>query len=197
MRQAMHQPLPDQPAPAATVRVWDRAVRGLHAALALGVIASWITGHWWHDTHEWLGYGVTAIVLARLVWGWNRRPASRHARFDRFVRGPRVTLAYGRAMLAGAAPRHLGHNPLGGWMVLALLACAGATTVTGILYTTDWLWGYDWLHDLHQTLAWCFLALVPLHVAGVILSSRLHRESLVAAMVHGHKRAAAAGEVAD
>lgn len=189
---------PPPPAhPTATVRIWDRAVRGLHATLGLGVIAAWITGTWWHDAHEWLGYGVAAVVLARVAWGWNRRPASRHARFDHFVRGARATQAHARALLDGSAARHLGHNPLGGWMVLALLACAGATTLTGMLYTTEWLWGYDWLHDLHAALAWSFVALVPLHVAGVALSSCLHHESLVAAMVHGRKRAPAPGDVAD
>ncbi|MDT7834287.1 cytochrome b/b6 domain-containing protein [Aquabacterium sp. OR-4] len=172
----------------ATVPVWDRAVRGLHLALAGGTLATWATGQWWHDSHEWLGYGVGGVILLRLAWGFVGSPP---ARFARFVRGPRSTWAYARAVAGGQALRHLGHNPLGGWMVLALLGCAAATVATGILYTTDWLWGFEWLHRLHQALAWTMLLLVLLHVAGVVFTSLQHRESLVAAMWHGRKRAPA------
>lgn len=38
-------------------------------------------------------------------------------------------------------------------MVVALLICAGSAALTGILYTTDWLWGDGWLHNLHAALA--------------------------------------------
>ncbi|MEK8049667.1 cytochrome b/b6 domain-containing protein [Ideonella sp. DXS22W] len=175
-----------------TVPVWDRPVRALHWALAGGTTATWLTGQWWHDSHEWLGYGVALVIALRLAWGWL---GSAPARFAHFVRGPRATWSYARAVAAGRAARHLGHNPLGGWMVLALLGCAAGTASTGILYTTDWLWGFDWLHRLHQALAWCMVGLVTLHVAGVMFTSWQHRESLVAAMVHGRKRAAAADDV--
>lgn len=175
-----------------SVRVWDRPVRVLHVALAGGTLATWATGQRWHDSHAWLGYGVGLVILLRLVWGRVGSPA---ARFSRFVRSPRATWAYARTVAAGTAARHLGHNPLGGWMVLALLGCAAATVTTGILYTTDWLWGFDWLHRLHQGLAWALIGLVPLHVAGVAFTGRQHGESLVAAMWHGRKRAPAGRDV--
>lgn len=176
----------------ATVQVWDRPVRALHIALAAGTLATWATGQWWHDSHKWLGYAVGVVILLRLAWG---RFGSPTARFSAFVRGPRTTWAYARAVRAGTAARHLGHNPLGGWMVLALLGCAAATVTTGILYTTDWLWGYGWLHRLHQALAWLLVGLVALHVAGVAFTGRQHHEKLVAAMWHGRKRAPAAQDV--
>lgn len=178
--------------PPATVRVWDRPVRALHWILAGGTAATWTTGQWWHDSHEWLGYGLGIVIGLRLIWCWL---GSAPARFASFVRGPRATWAYARAVATGRAARHLGHNPLGGWMVLALLGCATLTVASGILYTTDWLWGFDWLHRLHRGLAWTMLGLVSLHLAGVALTSRLHRESLVGAMVHGRKRAPQAQDV--
>jgi cytochrome b len=89
--------------------------------------------------------------------------------------------------LHGCAPRYLGHNPLGGWMVLALIAAVIVVGATGWLYTTDAYWGEAWLEDLHDASAKALLALVALHVAGVIATSLLHRENLVAAMIHGRK----------
>jgi hypothetical protein len=47
--------------------------------------------------------------------------------------------------------------------------------------------GGDWLEDLHEGAANALLALVVVHVLGVVVSSRLHHENLVRSMVTGHK----------
>ena len=48
------------------------------------------------------------------------------------------------------------------------------------------------MEDAHEVIANGTIALVALHVAAVIVSSILHRENLVRAMVTGTKRAATA-----
>jgi len=178
------------------VRVWDRLVRSLHWLLAASVVTAWISGHWpspWFDEiHHTAGYLAGAVVLLRLVWGF---AGGRYARFAQFLRGPRATLAYARQLRAGREPRYIGHNPLGGWMVLALLIVTAALSLTGILYISDWLWGYEWLFDLHAALAWLSLVLVLGHLSGVAFTCWRHRENLVAAMCSGRKRAAEAGDI--
>ena len=172
----------------ASRRVWDRAVRLLHGSLIALVAAAWFTRDLRGPWHEWLGYGVAAVVAVRIAWGFL---GGRHARFADFLRGPAATSTYARAVLAGRAPRYLGHNPLGGWMVLALLGTLAALCLSGWLFTTDWLWGYAWLANTHAALAYLLLGLVALHVAGVLVTSRHQRENLVRAMVDGRKRAPA------
>jgi cytochrome b len=93
-------------------------------------------------------------------------------------------------MLRRREPRHLGHNPLGGWMTVILLLTVALVGLSGWLYTTDRFWGVEWVERLHSTLADALLALAAVHVAGAIYASFRHRENLVAAMVHGRKRAA-------
>ena len=172
---------------APTVRVWSLAQRITHWALAacvIGCVALYEGGTW----HEGLGYAALALALWRVGRG-SLGPADE--RFARFVRTPAATLAYARRWRRGREERHLNHNPLGAWMVLALLASALLAGGSGVLYETDRFWGDPVVYALHQIGGWAFVLLAPLHVAGVVLASRRHGENLVAAMVHGRKRAAA------
>ena len=177
----------------ASVAVWPRWLRLLHWSLAASVIASFATHEGGGRLHEWLGWLALALALLRLPMGFASR--WRHARFADFVRGPAATLAYARALLARRAPRHLGHNPLGGWMMLLLLADTLACGATGWLFTTDAYWGTEWLEDLHGALGHAFIPLLLLHVAGAVHASRSHRENLVRAMLTGRKRAPGPGDI--
>lgn len=173
--------------PGQRIAVWDPLVRIGHWGLVACVAFAWLTRTGGHDWHERLGYGALAIVALRVVWGFI---GPRSARFSAFVHSPVSTLAYAWLMLAAREPRHVGHNPLGGWMILALLFTVAAVGLSGWLYTTDTYWGVEWVADLHEALSDLLLGLIALHLAGVALASYRHRENLVAAMLHGRKRAA-------
>ncbi|MBS0508097.1 MAG: cytochrome b/b6 domain-containing protein [Proteobacteria bacterium] len=174
------------------LRVWDLPVRLLHWSLVAAVAVAWYSRHDSGALHEITGYLLLALLAARLAWGFC---GNRYARFAQFVRTPRATLVYARAAFGGRAPRYLGHNPLGGWMVLALLANLGLLGATGWLYTTDRFWGYGWLAGLHRGLAWALLSLAALHVLGMLWTGRQHRENLVRAMITGDKEPPGRGDV--
>lgn len=174
------------------MKVWDLPVRALHLALVGAVVAAWVTTEKWTHWHDAIGYAALAVVLMRLVWG---AVGGAHARFGQFVRGPRETFGYLAALLRGRASRYLGHNPLGGWMVVLLLGCVLAVGGTGWLCTTDRYWGDETMFALHAGLARTLVALVALHLTGVLAMSLRHRENLVAAMLHGRKRAPLEGDV--
>jgi len=174
------------------MRVWDRAVRAIHWALAAACAAAWVTTQAGLRWHEPLGYLALALVAIRLVWGFAGTP---YARFSQFIRSPSATLAYAAQLRSGSAPRYLGHNPLGGWMAVVLWTFVALLGLSGWLYSTDMFWGEAWLDRLHQWLGWSLLGLVALHLAGVIHASRKHRESLVAAMVSGEKRPPQPGDI--
>jgi cytochrome b len=183
------------------VKVWDLFVRSFHWSLALLVLASFLTSD--EDAlvsvHVRIGLAVLALVLARLVWG---AVGSRHARFAAFVRGPREVIAYGRAMLRGRPPLHLSHNPLGGAMVVAVIAVLLGLAATGALvYAGPEFQGplagfftkreAKAVKEVHEALSGVLVALVAVHVVGVIVSSLLERQNLVAGMIDGWKRAPA------
>jgi cytochrome b len=174
------------------VKVWDRPVRLLHWALALSCVAAWVTSEVLLSWHEPIGYAALATVAARIAWGFT---GGRYARFSQFVRAPRITWQYAVAVMRGTPPRYVGHNPLGGWMALALWTCVTALGVSGWLYTTDLFWGSGWLNLIHLALAWLLLALVAVHLAGVLHTSRKHGECLVLGMLGGEKRPAGPDDI--
>lgn len=176
----------------ASVRVWPLSVRLLHLGLIAGVAAAWWTRHAADARHEWIGYAVLGVVTLRLLLGWAARGP---VRFGHFVRGPALVWRYAGQVLRGRAPRYLGHNPLGGWMIVALLTLLLTIGLSGWLSTTDRYWGVACVANLHLWSAYALLVLIPLHIAGAIHASIAHRENLVAAMIHGRKRPAEHGDV--
>jgi cytochrome b len=98
-------------------------------------------------------------------------------------------LRYLTLLQAGRAPRHLGHNPAGGAMIVALLGLLIIVSISGWLSQTDAYFGVPWVDHLHHISAYLLLGLIGLHVVGVIISSWLHRENLVLAMITGRKPA--------
>lgn len=67
--------------------------------------------------------------LVRIVWGF---VGTRYARFSDFVYRPSTVLGYAKEMLIAKPKHYLGHNPLGGMMILALLVSLLAAGATGL-----------------------------------------------------------------
>ena len=185
------------------VRVWDPIVRIVHWALAATVLIGWMFDEplW---MHTWLGYTAAMLVIVRILWGF---VGPEHARFVNFVRGPRVVIGYLAGLIRFSSRRYLGHSPAGGAMIIALLVMIVVTTGTGIanlaaeqgegplasvIAKVEPQPGQRhpqlFIREVHETAANITLALVVLHVCGVLLASFAHRENLVLAMITGRKR---------
>ncbi|MDD2180179.1 cytochrome b/b6 domain-containing protein [Acidovorax sp. D2M1] len=177
-------PVPLHP-PFAATKVWDPFVRIFHWSLVSCVILNQFVLEPGETAHEWVGYTASALVLARLLWGF---VGSRHARFSDFFPTPHKLARHLGAFRNGEHPVYLGHNPLGALMMLALMAIVLALGMTGWLQTTDTFFGEEWLMELHEVLANGLLLAAGLHAAAAIVMGRLERVRLVRAMVTGTKQ---------
>jgi cytochrome b len=168
----------------ATVRVWDPLVRLFHWGLVVAFFTAWFSDSG-ERVHNAAGYTVLGLVAFRLVWGI---VGTRHARFSDFVASPGTLVGYLRDLFGGHPPHYAGHNPAGGLMILGLLTMVTLTAGSGWLMITDRFWGTEWVEELHEGAATLTLALIAMHVLGAMVSSWLHRENLVLAMITGRKR---------
>jgi cytochrome b len=111
-------------------KVWDIAVRVFHWSLVAFFAVAYVSGELESELlHAYAGYVVLALIGFRVVWGFI---GTRHARFSEFIVGPAATLRYTKSLLTARPLHYLGHNPLGGWMVVALLLCLFGACWSGV-----------------------------------------------------------------
>ncbi|MEO8508707.1 MAG: cytochrome b/b6 domain-containing protein [Betaproteobacteria bacterium] len=181
------------------VPVWDWPVRAVHWAIALLVAAQITTGLIGNDALVWhmrFGETLLALVLFRVIWGF---VGSGNARFSSFVRGPGAVVTYIRSIFRPPHEAHATHNPIGGWMVIALLMAMLVQAGTG-LFTQDDIGNEGPLVKLvsgdlseslgwfHRRVWWIVAALASLHILAVIGYYAVLGDDLISPMVTGRKR---------
>ena len=182
-----------------SVRVWDLPTRLFHGSLVALIALQFATAEFGFLSMEWharFGWATIALIVFRIVWGFT---GSQTSRFADFVRSPAAVAHYVAAM--GKRPQErLGHNPLGGWSVIAMLACVFVQAVSG-LFTSD---NIDedgpfvgsvsaatvrFATKLHHLGESVLLLLISLHIAAVLLHWVLKHDNLIGPMITGRKRA--------
>ena len=166
------------------ILVWDLPTRVFHWLLAASFLGAFVTAESerYRDIHVGLGYTVLGLVVFRFLWGLI---GTRYARFSSFPIAPQRVLEYLKSLFTRTPQHHVGHNPAGSLAIYAILALAVLAGATGYAAYNEI--GGEWLAELHEGAANAMLGLVAVHIGAVIVSSLIHRENLVAAMLNGYK----------
>jgi cytochrome b len=186
----------------ASVIAWDGPTRVFKWTLVFIVLDGWISNRYggsmplWHKCN---GYAALVLIVFRVFWGF---AGGSTARFGNFFAGPLQVLAYLRA-----SPKFLGHNPLGGWMVFALIGVVAIMGVTGLfsadedrliiegpLAKTVSDAAIDFAAKWHRYIFDALAILVGVHITANVIYALSHGEPLIRAMVSGRKPA---GDYAD
>ncbi|MEO0819946.1 MAG: cytochrome b/b6 domain-containing protein [Pseudomonadota bacterium] len=175
-----------------TVEVWDLPLRlfkwGLVASV-FGAFAAMNAGDM--ELHKRCGYVALTLVVFRVIWGF---VGSQTARFRDFVRAPAEIRAY---LKEGRSPT-LGHSPLGGLAVLALLGLVAAQAITGLFSNDDIFFDGPWagwagkatsdaITGLHHSLSGVLIAMIVLHIIAITVYAA-KGDDLVSPMLTGAKR---------
>jgi cytochrome b len=180
------------------VLVWDLPTRLFHWLLVVLVIFSFVTGKIGGNAmryHEWSGLAILALLLFRLAWGV---VGSRESRFVTFVRSPVAVFRYATNLVRRDSAPFRGHNPLGGWSIIAMLLALLVQAVTGLFANDDIITEgplFDWvskatsdgltrIHKLNQEV---IIVLVSIHILAVLFYLLYKRENLVMPMITGVK----------
>lgn len=201
-----------------TIQVWDIFVRLFHWTLVLAFAVAYVSSEAENELHIYAGYTVLGLIVFRVFWGLI---GSKYAKFKDFIYSPKTVYHYIKSSRAGTAQHYLGHNPLGGWMVLAMLIMLFVVTLSGLkVYAIEEGAGLlaanhvnlaviananaeeedddddaasngesaeKFWEEAHEISTNLLLVLIGLHIFGVVLHSRLHKENLVKAMLTGKK----------
>jgi cytochrome b len=166
------------------ILVWDVPTRVFHWLLVLTFAADFWTAdsERTRDIHVILGYIFLGLLVFRLLWGV---VGTRYARFGSFLFGPGAVIAYVKSLLRRNPAHYVGHNPAGSVAIWLLLLSGMISGVSGVLALKDI--GGDTVVELHDMVSEGMLAIIAIHILGVVSSSLMHRENLVRSMVTGFK----------
>ncbi len=181
------------------LRVWDLPTRLFHWLIVFLLAVSFVTADMGGNAMTWhmrAGYAILGLLLFRIAWGIF---GGETARFSSFVRGPSAVVQYARDLLKKDSASHLGHNPLGGWSIIAMMAALLVQAGTGLFASDDiFIEGplYPWvskatsdlLTRIHRFNPWVIVALVTIHVLAVFFYLVYKRENLIGPMITGRKR---------
>lgn len=179
------------------VRVWDWTIRVFHWSLVLLVAAMWWTADQGYMMwHKWLGTGLLAVLVYRLVWGLI---GPRSARLLGLLPRPSALIGYVKDLANRPYRRSLGHNPIGGLSVLALLSVLFVQTISG-MFTVDvnglasgWfghLISFDVgraVSDIHDMSFDVLLVLIGLHVLAIATYAIVLKANLIGPMLTGYQ----------
>lgn len=169
------------------ILVWDLPVRLAHWLLAALVLGAFALANLTSDEsvafawHAIAGLLAVFVVVLRIGWGLL---GTRYARFGDFSFRPEALVRYLRGVFSpGTDGSGVGHNPATSWFAIALFAGIVGLGLTGFLTAR----GSKSAKEVHEVLAWSVIALVAVHVVGILLHMVRRRENVIASMVTGRK----------
>lgn len=180
------------------IKIWDPVVRFFHWSLVTAFIIAYVTEEDFLVLHSWAGYLVLILLAIRIIWGFI---GTRYARFSDFLYSKETIIRFLKDTLQQKARRYLGHNPAGGAMIMLMMISLLITCVSGVvllgadehtgplafIFTQQESTWEEVLEEVHEFFANFTLLLIIIHLAGVFVESRIHKENLVSAMITGLK----------
>jgi cytochrome b len=169
-----------------SILVWDLPTRLFHWLLAAGFLTAFGIAVFAGDDHPLfpyhalLGLTLALMVMLRIVWGF---VGTRYARFASFPMAPPHLIEYAKGLLKRGGPRYIGHNPGSSYAIVALLALILCLAVTGVLLGKGW----KAAKEVHEICAYATIAVVGVHVLGVIVHTLRHKENVTLAMIRGRR----------
>jgi len=192
--------------PSRSVMVWDLPLRLFHWSMVCVVTIAFITGYLapdsWQNIHVIAGYALGCLLAFRIVWGFF---GSYYSRFNTFPLSIRAIGEHLLSILRMSPIAHIGHNPVGAWVIIILLTLLTLLVLTGLVVLggeedlgplasiINFKVG-DFTEDIHEALSGILLGVISIHLLGVFVEVKIFRHPVLKAMISGRKPVAKDGE---
>lgn len=117
--------------------VWDLPVRLFHWLLVISLLGAWYTSDGERDLlnyHLKIGYFILGLILFRIIWGIF---GTKYALFSQFIPTRHELICYLQKLKQKPNYNTIGHNPLGGLMVVLMLSLVLSQAISGLFMNDD------------------------------------------------------------
>ena len=200
------------------IKVWDILVRIFHWSLVIAFFIAYFTGEEENNWHIYAGYTVLGLISFRVIWGFIGTKHARFSDFIyspqtvfKYLKGlimqhPKHFLGHNPAggYMLILLLVSLFVVTISGLKVYAIeegkgpLASSSEITLISRSYANGDEYEYEekeehedeeeFWEEIHEGATNFTLALIFLHIIGVITSSKIHKENLIKAMITGKKK---------
>ena len=210
-----HNPEQQSQYPSKPNRVWDLFIRIFHWSLVGLVAISYLSGEFEFEIHSYSGYAIFSLVLLRVTWGFVGSKYARFKNFvyspsnviaylKSIVTGnPKRFLGHNPAggVMVLALLTVLGTTTLSGMKLYAIEEGEGPFASNVHISLVNQVFAdsdndepheeekesKEFWEEIHETSINLLMLLILLHVLGVVLTSKQHKENLARSMITGDK----------
>lgn len=124
--------------------------------------------------HMLFGLSAAIVLALRVFLGIF---GSRYVRFSQLPLSPTRIAPYFAGVVTGRTRHYVGHNPGSALAALAMFLLVPALVISGIRAEA--------FEDAHGVLAYVLIAMIVVHLCGLVVHTIRHRENIAASMVTG------------
>ncbi|MBU1217521.1 cytochrome b/b6 domain-containing protein [bacterium] len=180
------------------IYVWSLFTRLFHILLVLAVGAVFLLAEVESllSFHAAVGFTIGVLFVYRIIWGFMDVKYSKFKDFNFNL----LDLKEYMFSIFADKKEYVGHNPASSWAIVAMIVLGLGAVFTGmVVYGTQEGMGVfsflnislfkdmDLFEDIHEFFANAFMAVIFIHIAGVILDKVLHKSKAVESMIDGCK----------
>lgn len=148
--------------------VWDLPVRLFHWLLLISLLSAWYTSDGERDLidyHLKIGYFTLGLIIFRIMWGIF---GTQYAKFSQFFPTKTKLLSYLNKSKQNQVDTTVGHNPLGGLMIILMLLLILSQAISGLFMNDDVFTTGPYYESVNSSIQ-KFMSLIHHNVFDIIL----------------------------
>ncbi|MBU2925607.1 cytochrome b/b6 domain-containing protein [Colwellia sp. 4_MG-2023] len=178
--------------------VWDLPVRLFHWCLVISLFAAWYTSDGERNLIDWhlkIGYFILGLIIFRIIWGVF---GTRYAKFTQFIPNKKALLHYLKNFRQEKNYTTVGHNPLGGLMVVLMLTLVLSQAISGLFMNDDIFTSGPYYASasssiqsimslIHHNVFDIIIIVSVLHISAAFYYLLVKKANLIVPMITGYK----------